>query len=389
MSDAILLALPVVLPAALFSALALAWLLDARPSEAAVGRLTSACWAAVVLSVAALAARFFAAEAAPRADFGDWLAAGGRHFPVALRADGLSLVMLSLSAVLVGIVAVFSRRYMHRDPGFHRFFLLLNLFGAGIMLLFAAESFELLAVGWELVGAASVLLVAFYQGREAPARGALRVLAAYRLADVGLFAGVAILHAAHGAPSGAASTAVAFLFLLAAMGKSAQAPFSGWLPRAMEGPTPSSAIFYGALSVHAGAYLLLRARPILDASSWAPEAVVAVGALTALQGALVGRTCPDAKTALAYATVSQLGVVFMEIGLGWDRLAVWHIAGHAVLRTAQFLRAPSLLHDHHQLHSASGGRLAAAGAPFGAILPRPLQAWLYGFALDLRGRGLS
>ncbi|MBI2788552.1 MAG: NADH/ubiquinone/plastoquinone (complex I) [Elusimicrobia bacterium] len=390
MSDGLLLALPVVLPGALFAAFGACWLLDARPSEKSAGRLTTACWGVVMLAVGALAARAASgAGGAPRAEYGDWLTAGGQHFTIALRADVLSLVMLSLSAVLIWIVAVFSRRYMHRDPGFHRFFTLLNLFGAGTMLLFAAESFELLAVGWEFVGAASVLLVAFYQEREAPARGALRVLAAYRLGDIGLFAGAALLHHHHGAPSGTAATAVGGLFLLAAMAKSAQAPFSGWLPRAMEGPTPSSAIFYGALSVHAGAYLLLRARPILDASARVPEAIIAVGALTALQGALVGRTCPDAKTSLAYATVTQLGLIFVEIGLGFDRLALWHIAGHAVLRTAQFLAAPSLLHDHHLLHSAAGGHLPAAGAPFARLIPRPLQDWLYGFALDLRGRGLS
>jgi len=388
LSDALLLALPVGLPAALCAALGLAWLLDARPSENTVGRLTSACWLLVSLAVASLAARFF--RGAPSlAAYGDWLGAGGQDFPLGLKADGPSLVMLSLTAVLVGVVAVFSRRYMHRDEGFHRFFVLLNLFGAGAMLLFSADSFDLLAVGWELVCAASFLLVAFYQRREAPARGALYMLGVYRICDIGLFAGIGLLHLHHGAPAGPAAAPIALLFLFAAMGKSAQFPFSGWLPRAMEGPTPSSAIFYGAISVHAGAYLLLRARPLFDAAPGTFAAVVAVGALTAAYGALVGRTCPDAKTALAYATMTQLGLIFIEIGLGFDSLALGHIAGHAVLRTAQFLRAPSLLHDHHQLHSASGGHIAPAGAPFGGLLPRPLQGWLYGFALDLRGRGMS
>ncbi len=388
MNDALLLALPIVLPAGLFAAFGGAWLLDSRPSETTVGRLTVACWSAVALAVAGLAARAFNGPVA-RAEYGDWLAVAGQHFPIALGADGLSLVMLALSAVLIWIVAVFSRRYMHRDPGFHRFFTLLNLFGAGAMLLFTAGSYDLMAVGWEIVCTASFLLVAFYQLREGPARGALYMLAVYRICDVGFFVGIAILHRQHGTPTGSTATIVAFLFLIAAMGKSAQFPFSGWLPRAMEGPTPSSAIFYGALSVHAGAYLLLRARPILDAAAWVPEAIVLVGALTALKGALVGRTAPDAKTALTYATMTQLGLIFVEIGLGWDRLALWHVAGHAVLRTTQFLSAPSLLHDHHLRHSAAGGRLSASGAPFSTLLPRRAQDWLYGFALDLRGRGLS
>lgn len=325
----------------------------------------------------------------PAAAYGDWLAAGGQDFPIGLKADALSLVMMSLGAALTATTALFSRRYMHRDAGFHRFFFLLNLFGSGVMLLFSADSYDLIAVGWELVCVASFLLVAFYERREAPARGAMRMLAVYRLCDIGFFTGIALLHHWHGAPAGWPATAISLCFLFAAMGKSAQFPFSGWLPRAMEGPTPSSAIFYGALSVHAGAYLLLRSRPILDASPWAWAAIVAVGAATALQGALVGRTCPDAKTSLAYATMAQVGLIFVEIGLGFDRLALWHIAGHAILRTAQFLQAPSLLHDHHQLHSAAGGHLPSAGAPLGRLLPVPAQNWLYGLALDLRGRGLS
>lgn len=388
MSDALLLAAPVLLPGGLCAALGAAWLLDARPGEKALGRASAACWGLAAAAVAALAARA-AGGSVPAAAYGDWLAAGGQEFPLGLRADGLSLVMMSLTAALVGVVVVFSRRYMHRDPGFHRFFFLLNLFGAGAMLLFSAASYDLIAVGWELVCTASFLLVAFYQTREAPARGALYMLGVYRFCDIGFFTGIALLHRFHGALTAEAATAVALCFLLAAMGKSGQFPFSDWLPRAMEGPTPSSAIFYGALSVHAGAYLLLRARPILDASPWAWVAVVAVGAVTAVQGALVGRVCPDAKTSLAYATMTQLGLIFVEIGLGFDRLALWHIAGHAVLRTAQFLQAPSLLHDHHQLHSAAGGHLPAAGAPFGALMPRAAREWLYGFALDLRGRGLS
>jgi NAD(P)H-quinone oxidoreductase subunit 5 len=181
---------------------------------------------------------------------------------------------------------------------------------------------------------------------------------------------------------GNSATIVAFLLLLAAIGKAAQAPFSGWLPRAMEGPTPSSAIFYGALSVHAGAYLLLRAQPIIAASSYVAEAIILIGLLTAVHATFVGRACADAKTSLAYASMAQLGVIFIEIGFGWGQLALWHIAGHALIRTLQFLRAPSMLHDHHRLHAASGGHLSATGTHFEALLPRAMQRWLYRLALD-------
>ena len=124
----------------------------------------------------------------------------------------------------------------------------------------------------------------------------------------------------------------------------------------MEGPTPSSAIFYGAISIHAGAYLLLRVQPLLAQSQLASALVIVIGVLTAVHGTIVGRASADAKTSLAYASLTQVGVVFVEIGMGWKWIAVAHILGHATVRTLQFLRAPSMLHDYHQMHSAIGGR---------------------------------
>jgi NAD(P)H-quinone oxidoreductase subunit 5 len=170
--------------------------------------------------------------------------------------------------------------------------------------------------------------------------------------------------------------------LLAASGKAAQVPFSGWLPRAMEGPTPSSAIFYGAISIHAGAYLLLRAQPMLAQSMLASALVVLIGAATAIHGAIVGRASADAKTSLAYASLTQVGVVFVEIGLGLRFIAVAHILGHATVRTMQFLRAPSMLHDYHQMHSAIGGEVASTGGYFESLLPEGVQLWLYRWAFD-------
>jgi NAD(P)H-quinone oxidoreductase subunit 5 len=244
----------------------------------------------------------------------------------------------------------------------------------------------------------SILLIAFFQHRNDPIQSALRVFATYRACDVGLLVGVVLMHIFVGTSEfteilpnsiqqhhpllGNSATVVAFLLLLAAMGKAAQVPFSGWLPRAMEGPTPSSAIFYGALSVHAGAYLLLRAHPIITSSTLVAETIILIGLLTALHGTFVGRTCPDAKTSLAYASLTQLGIIFIEIGFGWQTLALWHITGHALLRTLQFLRAPSMLHDHHRVHAAAGGHLGMTGAYYEKLLPQGLQHWLYRLALD-------
>jgi NADH-quinone oxidoreductase subunit L len=245
--------------------------------------------------------------------------------------------------------------------------------------------------GWEIVGITSVLLIAFFQQRTAPVENGLRVFAVYRASDIGLLVGVFAMHHWAGTASfaggfpmltGTQGVIASLLLLLAAAGKAAQVPFSGWLPRAMEGPTPSSAIFYGAISIHAGAYLLLRVQPILAQSPLASALVILIGVITAIYGTIVGRASADAKTSLAYASLTQVGVVFVEIGLGWKWIAVAHVLGHATVRTLQFLRAPSMLHDYHVMHSAIGGDLSPAGKHFEDLLPEPVQLWLYRWALD-------
>jgi NAD(P)H-quinone oxidoreductase subunit 5 len=175
---------------------------------------------------------------------------------------------------------------------------------------------------------------------------------------------------------------VGLLLLIAAAGKSALVPFSGWLPRAMEGPTPSSAIFYGALSVHLGAFLLLRVSPILELSAILSAVVVAVGALTALLAGTTARVQTDIKSALAFASLTQVGIIVAEIGLGLRYVALVHIIGHACLRTLQLLRAPTLLHDYHTLENAIGGHLHHAPSAWEARIPVPLRDWCYRFVLE-------
>jgi NAD(P)H-quinone oxidoreductase subunit 5 len=400
MGQSVLLGLAVFLPGLVFAGIGVGWLLGWEPRERLVARVSAMCYLVATCCLAALGCWMAAAgQNQCVAELGNWFAVEHYEFPLVLSADRLSLPLLTLSAVLVGVVSVFSARYLHREPGFLRFFLLLNLFGFGALLLFAAGSFDLLIVGWELVGLTSVLLIAFFQHRDEPVRNALRVFAVYRGCDVGLLTAVVLMHHHAGTasfsslfpgdwPSGGGpltggwAAAIGALLLLAAMGKAAQVPFSGWLPRAMEGPTPSSAIFYGALSVHAGAYLLLRAQPILAQSAVLSGAVVTVGVLTALHGTLAGRAAADAKTSLAHASVTQLGLIFVEIGLGWSWVAALHIGGHAAVRTLEFLRAPSMLHDYHRLHSASGGCLEKTGGHYGSLLPERSRAWLYRLAFD-------
>jgi NAD(P)H-quinone oxidoreductase subunit 5 len=150
----------------------------------------------------------------------------------------------------------------------------------------------------------------------------------------------------------------------------------------MEGPTPSSAIFYGAISVHMGAYLLLRIQPILMLSPIAAGAAVVIGLTTAFLGTLSHRVSADVKTSLAYASMTQLGLIFAEIGLGLSWLALLHIVGHALVRTLQFLRAPSMLHDYHRMHSAAYGHLGETGKHYNSFVPAPLQLWLYRMGLE-------
>jgi NAD(P)H-quinone oxidoreductase subunit 5 len=387
-------------PGALFVALSLVWLLGAAPGEKVVARLTAAVSSFGCLAAAALGWHLLASGQAELATAEwPWFQAGGYHFELSLFVDRLSWPLVMLTTVLVGLVGVFSVRYLHRDRGYFRFFLLLNLFASGALLVFTAASLDLLLAGWELVGITSVLLIAFFDDRREPVRNAGRVFAFYRVADLGLLTGIFVIHTfAHTARldqlfpgawpdrtsllTGWPATLVALLLLMAAAGKSAQVPFSGWLPRAMEGPTPSSAIFYGAISVHLGAYLLLRIRPVLEAAPWAAAAVVTVGAVTALLATLVHRACTDAKTSLAYAGMAQVGIVFVEIGLGYPRLAVAHLVGHAVVRTLQFLRAPSMLHDYHRVHAAAGGHLGRTGVHYERLLPGLVRIWLYRAAIE-------
>jgi NAD(P)H-quinone oxidoreductase subunit 5 len=323
--------------------------------------------------------------------FGNWFDVQNYRFPLVLMADRLSLPFLAMTVVLSGLISQFSSTYLHREPGFFRFFVLLHLFAFGSLLAFAAGSFDLLAGGWEIVGITSVLLIGFFQLRPAPVENGLRVFAVYRATDIGLLVGIVAIHHwtgtamfTSGSPllAGRQALGVCLLLLLAASGKAAQVPFSGWLPRAMEGPTPSSAIFYGAISIHAGAYLLLRIQPMLAQSTLASVVVVLIGVATAIHGTIVGRVSADAKTSLAYASLTQVGVMFAEIGIGWTSVAVVHILGHAMVRTMQFLRAPSMLHDDHQVHSAIGGQTGRAETQFEDLLPETVRLWVYRWAFD-------
>ncbi|GLW95276.1 proton-conducting transporter membrane subunit [Actinokineospora globicatena] len=296
---------------------------------------------------------------------GTWFAG----FPLRLRADWLSVPMVVLCGLLGCLIGAFSQRYLHRDPGYRRFYLLLALFVAAVQVVVLAGTLDLLVVGWELAGLASALLIAFFHHRPGPVAGGLRAFITYRISDIGLIGAVIAEH--HGAGHGV----VGLLLLWAVLGKSAQFPLGGWLPRAMEGPTPSSAICYGAISVSLGPYLLLR-------NGIDGPAVVAVGVVTALYATLVGRAQTDIKSSLAFASMTQIALVLIEVGLGWNVLALVHLITHAVLRSGQILRSPSLLHDHHHLEQSLGAPVPTTGRHFERLVPARLRTWLYRFALE-------
>lgn len=386
-------------PAVTFVGLLLWWLLGDTPSERTISRLSTLAATVGVVAAAWVGWTLFQTGAAElRTPELDWVTVGRYHFELELLVDRVSWPLVMLTSILVGLIGVFSVRYVHRERGFFRFFLALNLFAAGAQLVLTAASFDLMCAGWELVGLTSVLLVAFFHEREQPVRNALQVFAFYRAADLGLLAAILMLHRVfdttviahvtsgdHAVPEWI-TLSLALLLLLAAAGKSAQGPFSAWLPRAMEGPTPSSAIFYGAISVHLGAYVLLRIEPVLQAAPLAAWATILIGAGTAIVATLVHRATSDAKSSIAYSGMTQLGLIFVEVGAGWTTLALAHIVGHAIVRAVQFLRAPSMLHDFHRVHAAAGGHLPETGTHFDRMVPAWLQRRLYRAALE---RGYS
>jgi NADH-quinone oxidoreductase subunit L len=335
---------------------------DRRPSESVVARVVGTGLVASVVG-GLLVTAAFTGLLGPRlhgdVEFGEWLRIHEFVIPAVLRVDGISVTIMLFSAILTALVARFSRRYLHKEPGFVRFFTLLGLFATGTQLVALAGALELFFAGWELIGISSAFFIGFFHERDEPLRSSVRAFATYRLSDAGLLIatvatfelfGSARFSAMAAAPSLPPweGTALALLFLLSAMGKSAQLPFSGWLPRAMEGPTPSSALFYGAVSIHAGLFLMLRAWPVIEASMIARVAGVVVGLATAIYAAAVVRVHTDAKGALAHATLAQVGLILAEICLGWTTLALTHLVCHAFLRLGQYLKAPNTIHDTHR-----------------------------------------
>ena len=291
-------------------------------------------------------------------EFSVWRSADMNFF-IDFYFDHITAVYALVGSMLTFLVTTYSRMYMHRESGFKRFFYTILLFYAGYMLAVFAGNMETLFIGWEILGITSFLLVAFYRNRYLPVKNAYKVFSIYRIGDVGIilamwashhlwhenitfqkFANYDLVHQ-HLESHTLFGLFISVMILLAASAKSAQFPFSSWLPRAMEGPTPSSAIFYGSLSVHLGVFLLLRTMPFWEHQIIAKILIGLTGLLTAVIGASIGRVQSSVKSQIAYASIAQIGLMFIELALGLETVALVHFAGNAFLRTYQLLVSPS------------------------------------------------
>ena len=273
------------------------------------------------------------------------------------------------------------------------------MFVTGMLLVALAGNVEVLFIGWEFVGLSSALLVAFFHERPAAVSNALRVFSVYRISDAAMLSAAVLLRHLAGTDSlsllfgrtGAASaiglsgtdaTIICILIIVAVAGKSALLPFSSWLPRAMEGPTPSSAVYYGSLSIHAGCFLLLRAAPLLEHAPAARSLAGILGVTTALFAGITTRVQSDVKSSLAYASLTQVGIIVVEIAIGWYTIAFIHLAGHACFRLLQFLSAPNVLHDLHGMQDALGDRHAPTADRLDVVSSDRVRRGLFLLALE-------
>jgi NADH-quinone oxidoreductase subunit L len=287
-----------------------------------------------------------------------WIAVSGFHVNFAFTVDHLTLVMLGVVTGVGFLIHVYSVGYMAHEEGYWRFFAYLNLFMFFMLVLVLASSFLLLFVGWEGVGLASYLLIGFYFNKNSAANAGKKAFIVNRIGDFGFLLAMFLLVAHYGtlnfsaifaaiaaSPlSGGFLTAVALLLVLGAAGKSAQIPLYVWLPDAMEGPTPVSALIHAATMVTAGVYMIARCHVLFDHSPLALTVVALIGALTALFAATMGMVQHDIKRVLAYSTVSQLGYMFLACGVGAYSAGIFHLMTHAFFKGLLFLSAGSVIH---------------------------------------------
>ncbi len=355
------------IPAAIFVVLALfSALLPRRGDWLAI--LGMAVVVVLALAVAFHFQDFFAlGEFAPGGENAyafDWLNLGNGTFQIdfSTYVDAITVVMLIVVSVVALMVMIYSVGYMHGEPRYGWYFAALSLFVAAMLTLVTAGNLMILYFAWEAVGLASFLLIGFYWERRSAAEAAKKAFLTTRIGDVGLLIGIILLwreagtfdiqeiiHFAEAGGFDEKYLTIAMLFLfMGAVGKSAQFPLHVWLPDAMEGPTPVSALIHAATMVVAGVYLVARMLPVFDVVLVARDVVLYTGLITAFMAATMGLVANDIKRVLAYSTVSQLGFMFVALGLGSPTAAMFHLFTHAFFKALLFLGSGSVIHATHQ-----------------------------------------
>jgi NADH-quinone oxidoreductase subunit L len=291
-----------------------------------------------------------------------WISAGGFQADFALQVDQLTVIMLLVVTGVGWLIHIYSSGYMHDDPGYRRFFSYLNLFMFFMLILILAANYLLMFVGWEGVGLCSYLLIGFFFLKQSATNAGNKAFWVNRIGDFGFLLGVLLIFKTFGSldfatvlphaasmsadPAGQIGTltAIALLLFVGAAGKSAQIPLYVWLPDAMEGPTPVSALIHAATMVTAGVYMVVRSHAIFLNAPVAMQLVGIVGCATALFAATIGLVQTDIKKVLAYSTVSQLGYMFLACGVGAFGAGVFHLMTHAFFKGLLFLAAGSVIH---------------------------------------------
>jgi NADH-quinone oxidoreductase subunit L len=302
-----------------------------------------------------------------------WLPVGSLQVDMALLADPLSITMALFVTGIGSLIHLYSIGYMHGDPKFSKFFLYLNLFVFSMLMLVLGENLLVTFLGWEGVGACSYFLISFWHTRDSAATAGKKAFVTNRVGDWGMMVAMFLAFSAVGTLSYAGinaaaeggklaavtATGIAMMLFVGACGKSAQLPLYIWLPDAMEGPTPVSALIHAATMVTSGVFLLTRMAPVLHASyPWAGDVIATVGALTALFAATIAVAQTDIKKVLAYSTVSQLGFMFLAIGSGAYVAAIFHMVTHAFFKALLFLGSGSVIHGmHHEQDMRKMGAL--------------------------------
>jgi NADH-quinone oxidoreductase subunit L len=288
-----------------------------------------------------------------------WLPVGGLHVNVALLLDPLSITMALFVTGIGTLIHLYSVGYMSHDPRYSKFFIYLNLFAFSMLMLVLADNYLLTFLGWEGVGACSYFLISFWFERETAAVAGKKAFVTNRVGDFGFMTAVFLIFAHTGsltyhsvfAKAGAlghgTATWIALALFLGACGKSAQLPLYVWLPDAMEGPTPVSALIHAATMVTAGVFLMARSSPILHHAPGVLTLIAVVGAATALFAATIACAQDDIKKVLAYSTISQLGYMFLAVGSGAYVAGIFHMVTHAFFKALLFLGAGSVIHGLH------------------------------------------